>query len=269
MYIYSVLYLCVYPVSSDISHEDETSVERRSILKNLGAAGAGGIAASSGLAAASSSGRADPADVAKRKRQKYKKSKNAKKAVRKHGMSVLKELHERDFIRNPSVATLALNRFFSDIRGMDAEFEEEGYGLTTFANEGDEFLTSLLLISKNTDTHRMALYVQPERQKSYAIVQPDDGDRFMISPSRETVKLQSGSCSDRSYCGATCKCVNSGRQSYSNYVTEECYWDPYVERCYCNQTGSECGGNGCSCSLQYCGGCCSADCGGDGGDGWS
>lgn len=55
-------------------------------------------------------------------------------------------------------------------------------------------LASMLLISKNTDSHQMALYVQPEQQKSYAIVAPrSDEDRFTVHPSSDSVKLMSHS----------------------------------------------------------------------------
>ncbi|MCL9812296.1 hypothetical protein [Natranaeroarchaeum aerophilus] len=262
--------------------------KRRSILKQLGGVSAG-TATLSSVAAASPDDTPQPLRERQRLESKYKNTGRIRKAVNEYASTLLNELQQREILPRANVSVLNTESVLKGRDSVRAELKEEGVAVTTFEKteeqhtDGDAGLQPLIMISKNTQTHNIAIYIKPRESKSYAIVDPDsDRERFLIAPHREEVKLPKNpdigaafstagvvavdryDCPDKEYCGSTCSpCANNGRQVKRDHIVEECFYSPKNMECVCEEVSSTCGGD-CNCSSQECGYCCPGDCDGVG-----
>jgi len=156
------------------------SFDRRSVLKTIGGAAAGGMAL-----AATGTASAERAEL----EQEYADSTSLREAFREHAADLPAALAE---------AGVVTGEFgFGD---LDVEIEESATrvqptdadgraGVTVVQANGPR--TALGMISTSTDAHEVTLYVQPQRERSYAIVEPtEDGDDFVVHDDGEVEPLQ-------------------------------------------------------------------------------
>jgi len=240
-----------------------SDLSRRSVLNSIGA-GAGAVSIAS-VGSAEETGF--------HLRSRYRSPDQVEEAVEEHASEVITELHERDILGQASVSALNLDNQIeaATVNSTDssavtiAQSETEGYSVMQLSDEGEAPPTALIAVSKKTRSHRLALFVQPEREDGYAVVVPKGNEqRFLIDTSYDSAKLVKSECGTRSTCGEVCSCTNNGRQAYYNYIRKDCYRDPggIGDSCICKEVSSRCGGGDCSCSSQECGDCCEGDCGG-------
>jgi hypothetical protein len=148
------------------------------------------------------------------------------------------------------VAELPLETFHSKKTKLEPNAAAEGTALTV-RNEGDESCRALLMVLKNTSSHILRIFLEPETGRSYALIKPKStGERFAIDTSVEQTRLEPADhCGDKKnyYCGDVC----DSNCSFGNYVF---YTTHYIEWYSCGsefhdccsyETGTECGAEDC------------------------
>lgn len=130
-----------------------------------------------------------------------------------------------------------------DFGELDVEFDPELTGMRPTEVDGVAGVTvaygqgpatALGMISTSTDDHEISLYVQPQRDESYAVVEPaDGGDRFVVTDVGDVTTL---GCA-----GWNCTCERCDNPNGAIY-----YWEEYIE---CNADCTDCWVQDTSCSC--------------------
>lgn len=230
-------------------------LNRRSLLKGTAAA-TGGFVAGVGSAAAASG-----TDVRHPIERRYLEPRALESAVREHAGDLLEELDDRGLLSS-SVEDLPLDNLEEDEHIVEETDAERKVGVISTGKDG--FRTAHIMISENTPTHRIAIYVQPEAGESYAHVQPKDDElsKFSINPGRANTKATTSSdcggvfyiCDeDRTPCNASCSTSTCTDLIY--------YCNAKYEEYECGSTFDDCCAEfkGCECGVLddcYCQGCC-------------
>lgn len=216
-----------------MNDENENKMNRRSLLKSVGLTTGAGVF-TTGFAEAK---KATPVQAKlSRVEDKYRSVNTIRHATEEHAKQVLNELSERNLITKPEISELKLNEIWEEKTLVKPSEKEEGVAVTALVKDRNRY-TSHLMISKNTESHRIGIYLQPEVEQSYAIVVPKDSQKskFVIDPSTDDVKKDGVACPDSSYCGSVCEsyCPDGGYDNVARYkVQESCY--------SCGSDGTEC-----------------------------
>lgn len=201
----------------------DDSFDRRHILKAIGGAAAGGASlAASGVASAERS------ELEKR----YDDRASLLDAFREHAADLPAALadagvvdEEFDFER----LDVEVDPAATKVRPTD---DDGRAGVTVTQARGPR--SALGMISTSTDDHGITLYVQPQRDESYAVVEPEgDEDDFAVRDDGDVTVLQ---CMG-SEC--TCeRCYNPNGVGY--YLLEELTCDVNCRNCVVTGTSCEC-----------------------------
>jgi len=203
----------------------DTRPTRRNVLRRLGAAAAVGA----GLGA--TTGTATAIETKHRLSQAYSDEEELRAAFERHG----------DGLRDALVAegVVGSNFDFGDL-AFDVDPDETGLepsaadgvaGVTAFREDGE--FTAFGSVSTSTDTHELALFVQPQRGKTYALAEPKAGDR-RIGVTESGTSTESCQYTE---CESCCD---------ENYRTEKTY-DCCIEECCCVVIDSSCECFDCDC----------------------
>lgn len=199
------------------------SFDRRSVLKSIGAAAAGGaVLAGSGVASA------ERPDL----ERQYADRASLLGAFREHAAGLPAALAEADVVSEEfdfGRLDVELDPDATRVQPTDADARA---GVTVTQANGPR--SALGMISTSTDDHELTLYVQPQREKSYAIVEPKDGsDDFAVHDDGEVTPLQ---CF---YSECTCeRCYNPKGVGY--HVLEDFECDVNCRNCVVTGTSCEC-----------------------------
>lgn len=153
--------------------EDDTRLDRRSVLKGIGTAAAVGV----GLGAAT--GNAAAMIAAKRRlADAYSDEGRLRAAFEEHGAGLRETLVEAGFVA-PGFEFDSLDfEIDADVTGLEPTADDRLAGVR--ATHQDGTTTAFGAVSTSSDTHEVALFVQPERGKAYALVEPaGGGDRVL------------------------------------------------------------------------------------------
>ncbi|USZ68581.1 hypothetical protein NGM10_02290 [Halorussus salilacus] len=206
---------------------EENTLNRRNVLKQLGGAAAGSLAiASSGVASA------EKPDLEER----YAGRASLREAFRDHAADLPAALADAGVVSEEfdfEQVDFAVDPDATKVRPTDADGRA---GVTVVAASGPR--SALGMISTSTDDHDISLYVQPQREESYAFVEPkDDGDRFVVTDDGDEV--------------TTLECT------YKSCSCERCY-NPdgvmyyYEEEYRCNTDCTDCFVEGTECICTSC-----------------
>lgn len=201
----------------------DDAFNRRSILKGIGGAAASGAAlATSGVAAA------EEPDL----ERQYADRTSLLGAFREHAADLPATLAEADVVTEEFDFDRLAVEFDPDVTGMQPTDADGRAGVTVTQARGPR--SALGMISTSTDDHEITLYVQPQREKSYAIVEPKDGgDDFVVHDDGDVSPL---ACV---YSECTCeRCYNPNGVGY--YVLEDFSCDVNCRNCVVTGTSCEC-----------------------------
>lgn len=147
----------------------DTHPSRRNVLRTLGAA----AAAATGVGAAV--GTASAVETKRQLARAYSDESSLRAAFERHG----------DGLRDALVAEGVVDERFDfgdlafevdpDETGLDPSAADGVAGVTAFREDGE--FTAFGSVSTSSDTHDLALFVQPQRGEAYALAEPKAGDR--------------------------------------------------------------------------------------------
>lgn len=212
--------------------ENTNQFDRRSVLKTIGATAAvgGGLGAITGnVAATETEGRLERA---------YHDELRLRVAFERHGAGLRETLVEAGFVDESFDFGTVEFELDPTVNGAEPASEDRLAGVTAVEREGVP--TALGAVSTSSDTHDIALFVQPERDEAYATVEPKDGDeRFVVTES----DVSPSACV---YSECTSDCCGEGEAYREHY---ECY-DTDCRECYV--TGKSCNCSDCRCADPAC-----------------
>lgn len=211
--------------------EDGKQFDRRSVLKTVGSAAVAGI----GLGV--SSGSVAAIEAKNRLERAYEDERRLRIAFEQHGTALRGALVEAGLVGDDfSFAGLDFDIDTERTR-LEPEADDRLAGITAIGDETS--LSALGMVSTSSDTHDIALFVQPERDRAYALAEPKDGgDRVLVSDEGVDAITQS-------YTRCTSCCDE-------NYRTEE-EVDCTIEEDRCVVLGTSCGCFDCDCgSISTC-----------------
>lgn len=150
-------------------------VDRRTVLKQLATTAAVG----SGLASTVGSANAITREKDRLVRE-YHDERSLRSAFERHGGDLRATLVEAGFVTEDF-----------DFRSLDVDLDPSVNGLDPTADDAragvtaiheDDTTTALATVSASSTTHDLALFVQPERDRAYAVVEPKSSDdRFLVT----------------------------------------------------------------------------------------
>lgn len=163
--------------SANTTDERTNTIKRRSLMKTIGAAGSAaglGILSANTASANQTASDISSADIEKLKavKQQYTTSQAAENAILSHGEQLLEKLKNRDVIESET----ELNTTFTPKK----EYAEtaEGMGMTSFLSNGVS--TAHIYTSKKLREQHLTVVVQPQIQRSYAILRPAAADHSNV-----------------------------------------------------------------------------------------
>lgn len=212
---------------------NDSTVDRRSVLKAVGVSAVGGIALSG---SATARRRPFPEEV-QRVKAEFEDPASARDALADHADPILDELTERGVLRTASVSA-----FPADDLLAPREYSDVAEGATVRGVDVDGEWDAEVVASTETDAHAVELVVQPNRARSYALVDPKDGgDMYRLSTSQDDDEVSvSDHCHYESQCLSYFQC-DSGTSCQRQ------------ERHCCDDDGD---GNEDNCNSWYNDGCC-------------
>lgn len=143
------------------------SFDRRTVLKTAT------TAALFGLGTAASSGSASAAETKRRLAASYADEDSLRSAFQRHGVGVVSQLRDAGIVDESFELDSIEFEIDSGLTGMEPSADDRLAGVTAARPDGT--FTALGMISTSSDSHEIALYVQPERGLAYARATPYDG----------------------------------------------------------------------------------------------
>ena len=214
------------------------SIDRRSVLKTIGASAVAGVAFAGSTTASS---RPVPAELEQVKAE-FDDSVTARAAVAEHADALLEELADRGVLAAGSAAAFPTGELLSP-----GEYSDVAEGATVRGARIDGEWDAEVATSVETDGHAVEIIVQPNRERSYALVDPKDGgDMYRLTSEQNGDVGVDNHCHDESQCLSYFQC-DSGSSCQRQ------------ERHCCDDDGDGTEDNctdwyndGC-CAIQYCG----------------
>lgn len=167
-------------MSHDSERERGEQVSRRSVLKAVGAATVLG-----GAPTLAETVSAEKRRTIRQKQAEYASAPRARTALDEEAGDVLEALAERGLVPEATAGVLPTDEVLSVEDFADAD---EGLYAGTVGRDGEA--SGHLVVRYRTDGHEVTVVAQPERNRSFARVDPDDGDAFRIDPDRGEVTTE-------------------------------------------------------------------------------
>lgn len=204
-------------------------IDRRTVLKRIGATATVGA----GLASTTGSATATMREKTQLVNQHHD-TQSVRSVFARHGEDLRAKLVDRGFITEDFEFESLPVELDSEVTGLDPTAKDARAGVTAIHEDG--VTTALATLSASSATHEIALFVQPERDKAYALVEPKSGDdRVLVSESG----ISPTGCSYQT-CGSCCD------EDYSTLKTYDC--DSNCENCEVVDT--DCGCEDCDCDTD-------------------
>lgn len=168
-----------------MQHED---LDRRSLLRTAAMTSAASAGLANSVAARDGSdpsrdGKLPPERIddvrATEIRSRYDSPEMIRQTVETHADGLLNNLSEQGILDSGSVEDLPLEEFKEGRRTLVPADDPRGVGIDAVRIDGKD--TALITVSANTEDENLSIYVQPEREKSYSIVDRDDGNLLFSS----------------------------------------------------------------------------------------
>lgn len=200
---------------------DDEQFDRRSVLKTIGATAVVGA----GLGAAS--GTVTALKTKQQLTRSYSDEGRLRTAFQRHGDDLRATLVDEGFVGENFDFGSVEFELDAEVTGLEPKADDRLAGVTAIREEGT--FTAFGMASTSSDTHEVALFVQPERETAYALVEPKDADdRFIVTDAGVS---PTGTCDDTD-CGTCCT------ENYRTWKNYEC--DAY---CNCSVVETDCGSN--------------------------
>lgn len=151
--------------------------------------GTAGIVGAAGIATSGRASAQEQRKVEEAKKQ-YNSPSSIKEALTQHAGDLMKELSSRNLIESPLAKDLNLESKFSsehELRFEERLKREQG-AYVSGVNENGVY-TAHIVIAEQTPTHSTEIFVQPQRDHSYAFVEPkseDEGSYILDSSLPDT-----------------------------------------------------------------------------------
>lgn len=203
---------------------DNERLDRRSVLKTIGATAVvgTGLTTTTGTVVAESD----------RLARNYRNERRLRVAFEQHGAGLREQLAKAGFVGEEFDFGDVDFSIDADVTGLEPAAEDRLAGVTGTVEEGT--VTALGMVSTSSGTHDIGLYVQPERDDAYALVEPKEGDqRFIVTDAEVTPQ----GCS---YTSCVEECCS---ENYKKSNTYNC--DPNCTNCSVYSTD-------CACSDDVC-----------------
>ncbi|WP_128478423.1 hypothetical protein [Halorussus pelagicus] len=155
-------------------------IDRRTMLKRIGttAAVGAGLVSTTGGAAATAREKA-------RLVGEYHDERALRSAFERHGRDLRETLVDEGFVPEDFEFRALDVGLDSEVTGLEPTAADSLAGVTAIREEGTT--TALATVSASSSTHELALFVQPERETAYALVEPKSGgDRLLVDESGVT-----------------------------------------------------------------------------------
>lgn len=208
-------------------------LDRRTVLKRIG------TTAAVGTGLASTTGNAVADDLQRRRlAEKYNDESNLISAFERHGTDLRNTLVTEGFVAEDFEFRSLDVELDPEVNGVDPADEDSLAGVDAVDQDGTA--TAFASLSASSETHELALFVQPERDEAYALVESKEGDeRLLVSDS----SVSPAGCIRESCTNTSCStCYDKGE-------TYEC--DENCENCSLIDTNCSC--KSCSChQADYC-----------------
>lgn len=204
---------------------NDNHLDRRSVLKTVGSAAAAGI----GLAA--TGGTAGAVETTHRLERAYSDERRLRIAFQQHGEGLRQTLVDEEIVADDFDFDALDFEIDEEVNGLEAKADDRSATVTAHPVEGQ--MTAIGVVTASTETHDVRLYVQPERDEAYAIVEPEGGDQRFIATESDF---------EPSSCGWT-ECTTSCCSE--DTATKE-YWECYVDgsgnctECFIDDTACSC-----------------------------
>lgn len=203
----------------------DTAFDRRSVLKTMGSA------AIVGAGLVGSSGSAGAIETKRRLTRTYSVESRLQAAFAQHGQGLVASLVENGIVSADFDLDSVEFAIDEEVTGLEPTAQDRLAGVTAIREDGT--YTAFGMASTSSETHDIALYVQPEREEAYAIVEPKAGDeRLIVTESGVTPAGCKGS-----ECGYCCDPENRTLKKYQ-----------------CDSTCTDCwvSSSSCSCADLAC-----------------
>mgnify|MGYP006896944197 CR=1 FL=1 len=178
-------------------------IDRRTMLKRIGttAAVGAGLVSTTGGAAATAQEKA-------RLVGEYHDERALRSAFERHGGGLRETLVDEGFVPEDFEFRALDVGLDESVTGLEPTETDSLAGVTAIREEGTT--TALATVSASSSTHELALFVQPERDKAYALVEPKSGgDRLLVDESGVTP--------------TGCSYISCGSSCADNYSTQKTY----------------------------------------------
>lgn len=210
---------------------NDNQFNRRSVLKTVGSAAVAGI----GLGASSNSVAA--VETKRRLTRAYSDERRLRAAFEQHAEDIRRTLVAENFVAEEFAFSDLTIDIDPNESGLDPTAEDGRAGVTGVTEDGTA--TAFASVSTSSETHELTLFVQPERDEAYALVEPaDGGDRMLVTDSE--VRPQ-GCIKDE----CTTDCCGGDKESYLKQY--EC--DVNCENCN-TLIGTSCSCETCECATS-------------------
>jgi len=216
----------------------DSTVDRRSVLKAVGASAVAGVS----FAGSASAARRPVPEALERVKAEFDDPVTARETVAERAGPLLDELAERGVL-----ATASASAFPADDLRDPSEYSDATEGATVRGVHTDGEWDAEIATSTETDAHVVELVVRPNQDRSYAVVDPKDRDdsyRLTADPN--------GDVSVSSHCHYESQCLSYFQCDSGSSCQRQ-------ERHCCDSDGDgvedDCTdwyNDGC-CAIQYCG----------------
>ncbi len=198
---------------------DESKMDRRSVLKSIGTGAA--LLSATGISSAAERSTID-LDTKAELVGRYEADSLTDETVESHLQSELDFLAAEGVVDEATLDRLPTNTHIEEREGLRADEDREGFAITAVEGEGDP--TAHVAVKFTDGEDDIALYSQPERDESYAIVQDSSGEKAIY-------KASSGRVFD-SGCDGNCKCGEECNMYHQKYeIHTLCCYDDHGYGC--------------------------------------
>lgn len=214
--------------------ENTTTINRRSVVKALGAASGTAFVAASQASAVESEltrqERKERAKEAREAREKYSDIATVRSALREHTSEFIQGLYEEGFLSEPGFSQFKLNGFSTPEEVLD---EGEGVTVNSLPTGNGGFKVDITLHT-STQNGEIEIHTVPKTGRTFAIENPRDKEQ------RTPIKQTADGPSTEEFCESSRECV----------ATDACGCDG-VQGCIHDKYDVDCCTDGCYYSKAY------------------
>lgn len=213
---------------------DSNQIGRRNVLKMLGSTAAAGVSV------AATSGTAVATETRNRLVRAYSDERRLRAAFQQHGEGLRRTLVDEGVVPEDfDFGTLTFD-LDSDVSSLEPAARDGLAGVTAVEREG--VYSALGIASASSATHDIALFVQPEREKAYALVEPKAGDEQLLAT--DSGAQLTGDCFYTTCTNECCADATAIEDQWS------CRIDGSGNCTDCEVTGTSCNCPDCSCPAD-------------------